>query len=238
MTELPTLRNALREDAARHYGRRRRPWRVTVPVFAVALAALVFAVVALEFGASEPRDEVAATPTPAPTVAFTATPAPNQTPPPVPPRHKNGPLELAAALPVAPGAPALKGLLGGSPEIVRAWYVRKLKGHVILSRRAETPSPGNGAEPQLHERLMRGRVWCLSAPDPLTDEPDIERGSTCGPSQEIQLGIGSTTVVFVPEGTMPPELTNSDGTKEPLRPTEGLVVILSRPDGSRLDLRP
>jgi hypothetical protein len=147
-------------------------------------------------------------------------------------------LELAAALPVAPDSPALEGLLGGSPEVVRAWYVRKLKGHVILSRRAETPSSGTGTEPQLHEPFMSGRVWCLSAPDPLTNEPDIERGSTCGPSQEIQLGIGSTSVIFVPDGTRPPELTNSDGTKEPLQPTEGLVVILSRPDGSRLDLRP
>ena len=51
---------------------------------------------------------------------------------------------------------------------------------------------------------MNGRVWCLSAPDPLTNEPDIERGSTCGPSQAIQLGIGSTSVIFVPEGTRPP----------------------------------
>ena len=137
MTELQTLRDALRKDAARHYGRRRTPWRLAVPASAIGLAALAITFVALDLGASEPRDEVAASPTPAPTVVLTTTPAPNQTPGPVPPRHANGPLELAAAVPVAPDSPALEGLVGGAPEIARAWYVRQLEGprHPVAARR-------------------------------------------------------------------------------------------------------
>jgi hypothetical protein len=240
MTELPTLREALREDAARHYRPRRlrAPWRLAVPVLATGLATLAVALVALDLGADGPQDEVVAA-SPTPTVGFATTPAPGQTPPPVSPSHADGPVELAAAVPVAPDSSALDGLIGGSPEIVRAWYVRRLKGHVILSRRqAVPPPPGTEPEPLGHERLTTGRVWCLSAPDPATDEPDIERGSTCGASQAIELGIGSTQVVHVPDDAEAPQLTLPDGTEQTLQPTQGLVVILSRPDGSRVNLRP
>lgn len=236
MTELETLRTALQEDAARLYGKRRARWRLAVPIGAAGLAAVAIALVVFDL-AGAPNDEAAAGPTPSPTVSFTSTPGTAQTAPPIPPNHENGPLELAEATPVATNSPALKNLLGGSPEIVRAWYVPKLQGHVILSRRSETPYPP-GTEPPRQRPLLQGRDWCLSAPDPLADQPDIERGSTCGPSQSIQLGIGSTSIIFVPEGTNPPELTNPDGTRETLQPTQGLVVILSRPEGSRLDSRP
>jgi hypothetical protein len=202
MSELETLRRALREDAARHYGRRRLARRrLVLPVLAAGLAALAIALVVFDLGASDSRDEVAATPTP-----------PQQTP------QADGSLKLAAAVPVAPDDPALDGLLGNTQQIVRAWEVRKLKGHVILSR--------------------RGGEWCLSAPDPATNEPDIERGSTCNSDDAIELGIGSTNVIVVPDGTKPPEITGADGKTEPLQPTDGLVVILSRPGDSRLTTRP
>ena len=103
-------------------------------VLAAGVVAIAFAVVVVLDLAGERRDEVAVSPSASPTVAFTNTPGPDQAQPPVPPSHVDGPLELAAAVPVAPTLPALDGLLGGSPEIVRAWYVSKLKGHVILSR--------------------------------------------------------------------------------------------------------
>ena len=209
MSELETLRRALREDAARHYGRRRLARRrLVLPVLAAGLAALAIALVVFDLGASDSRDEVAATPTPPPVVDVTVTPSP----------QADGSLKLATAVPVAPDDPALDGLLGSTQQIVRAWEVRKLKGHVILSR--------------------RGGEWCLSAPDPATNEPDIERGSTCNSNEAIELGIGSTNVIVVPDGTRPPEITGADGRTEPLQPTDGLVVILSRPGDSRLTTRP
>ncbi len=228
MTELETLRNALRDDAERHYGRRGRLLsRLLVPGLAIGLALAVIVFVVLDLGRDQPRDEVAATPTPTAATVFTATPAPTveqQERPPVelrhnpPPAGADGPLRLAGVDPIAPDDPTLDGLLGEGAQIVQAWSVPKLKGHVILSR--------------------RGTDWCLSAPDPATNEPDIERGSTCGATEAIELGIGSTNVIYVPDTIKAPELTGDDGKVVTLQPREGLVVLLSRPRGSMLTTRP
>lgn len=216
MTELDTLRDALREDAARHYGRRRRRLALPLmPALAGGLAALALSFVVLDLRGGGTGDEVSATPTPAPTVVVTTTPVPGFTPE----QRASGLSTLAEATAVAPDSPALEGLLGGDQQIERAWFVPELKGHVILSR--------------------KDGKWCLSAPDPLTQEPDIERGSTCGPSEAIELGIGTTDVLIVPEGAKPPVLTTAAGETETLEPVEGgLVVIVGRPSDSRLTKRP
>ena len=73
---------------------------------------------------------------------------------------------------------AVRADLASGGELARAWEVPALKGHVHLIR---TPDG-----------------WCISVPDPLTDQPEIERGKTCTDSatfkdRGIQIGIGSTS---------------------------------------------
>lgn len=66
------------------------------------------------------------------------------------------------ATPVAADDPSLKealSLMGDRHDVVRAWKVRGLQGHVLLTH--------------------KGAQWCLSIPDPLTDHPDAERGVAC-----------------------------------------------------------
>ncbi|MDA0167926.1 hypothetical protein OJ998_02420 [Solirubrobacter taibaiensis] len=106
-------------------------------------------------------DHVRLTPTPTPTPA----PSPATTPQAMP--------ELDAkdlrATPVAPDDASLKealSLLDDSHKVVRAWKVRGLQGHVLLTR--------------------KGGQWCLSTPDPLTDHPDAERGVGCVPDSRFQ----------------------------------------------------
>lgn len=74
---------------------------------------------------------------------------------------------------------AVRADLASGGELARAWAVPALKGHVHLIRKP------NG--------------WCISVPDPLTDQPELERGKTCTDSatfadRGIQIGIGSTLV--------------------------------------------
>ncbi len=175
MTELPTLQAALRETAERTYPRRRRP---VIPALVVAAAAAAALLVMRDRDGAQPPREVAATPT----VAFTPTPAPT-TPATPTPTPDAAPAKLQKAERVDPHDPALAPLLNSGSVIVRAWNVPEYKGHVILSR--------------------RGSEWCLSAPDPLTDQPDIERGSTCVPdarfrSRGIWLGIGENVIEVGP----------------------------------------
>jgi hypothetical protein len=91
------------------------------------------------------------------------------------------------ATPVAPGDPGLEealSLLDPSHQVVRAWRVRGLRGHVLLTR--------------------EGTEWCLSAPDPLTDHPDAERGVGCVPDSRFRrrgayVGIGGIDVTVRPD---------------------------------------
>jgi hypothetical protein len=171
---LPTLRESLRETAERRRRRRRRP--LGPVLIAVAAVAVAFVLIA-QRDVTRPADEVPATPTA--TVTPTFAPSPAGTPPVLP---KLAPKDLRAT-PVAPDAPSLKealSLLDDSHEVVRAWKVRGLEGHVLLTR--------------------KGGQWCLSVPDPLTDHPDAERGVGCVPDSRFQrrgadVGLGS------PDGT-------------------------------------
>ena len=154
---------------------------------------------------SEPRgsDEVAASPTPAPTVM--ATPGPE--------------LRIPKARPVDPADPALAELVGPTNEIVRAWAVPALEGHVLLTR--------------------RDSMWCISAPDRLTDQPDIERGVTCDPTATtgISLRLGEDFVAVVLDDQAKPVLQLPDGSERMLEPVEGGLVLLRRaPSGSTIKL--
>jgi hypothetical protein len=188
MTVLPTLQAALRETAERTYPRRRRPY---VPALLVAAAAAAAFLVIQDRDAEGPASEVVATPTatiPLPTATATATP--NQTPAPV----TSAKLQKAERVPA--GDPSLKGLTGPEHTIVRAWNVPEYKGHVLLSR--------------------KGEEWCLSAPDPAADQPDIERGSTCVPDSRFQakgiwLGIGENQIEVSPTHGGTAQATGPDG---------------------------
>jgi hypothetical protein len=155
---LPTLRESLRETAERRYPRRRRP--LVPALIAVAAVAAALILIAQRDG-TQPADEVPATPT----ATSTPAPSPAGTPRAMP---KLDPEDLRAT-PVAPDDPSLKealSLLDKSNHVVRAWMVRGLEGHVLLTR--------------------KGAQWCLSAPDPLTDHPDAERGVGCVPDSRFQ----------------------------------------------------
>jgi hypothetical protein len=161
MSELrPTLREGLRETAERRYRRRRRP---LVPALIVVAAAAVAMILMAHRDATGPATEIPATPTATSTPTFA--PSPAGTPRVMP---KLDPEDLRAT-PVAPDDPSLRealSLLDDRHEVVSAWRVRGLQGHVLLTR--------------------KGAQWCLSAPDPLTDHPDAERGVGCVPDSLFQ----------------------------------------------------
>jgi hypothetical protein len=204
MTELPTLQAALRDTAERTYPRRRRP---LIPALLVAAAVAAALLVIRDRDGGQREREVAATPTaatpapetatPAPTTPPAATPAPETTTPPAAtPAPDTTPAKLQKAERVSSDDPGLQGLLGPDHTIVRAWSVPEYKGHVILSR--------------------KGDEWCLSAPDPAADQPDIERGSTCAPdarfqSKGIWLGIGENTMEVAPTHGGTAQATGPDG---------------------------
>src|SRR5262245_35488942 len=151
MTELPTLQAALRETAERTYPRRRRP---LVPALLVAAAAAAAVLVMQDRETEQPAREVAATP--APTTTPVPTPPPGVAPA-IPTRPPADQLQKADRIRI--DDPSLKDLVGAEQTIVRAWIVPEFQGHVILSR--------------------KGRLWCLSMPDPASAQPDVQRAESC-----------------------------------------------------------
>jgi hypothetical protein len=190
MTELPTLRAAVRETAERRYARPRRARTLVAAACALAAAAAGLAIVS-RMDPSQPADEVPATPTPTPALTV---PAPSGSP------------RIPSVTPADPADPALRGLVSG--EIVRAWSVPAMKGHVILSREG-------------------GRL-CISAPDPSADQPDVQRGMHCGGRGNYgeSMWIGDKYVAVVPDGNPPPRLELPDGTQSTLEPTDGLIALV------------
>ena len=197
MTELPTLQAALRETAERTYPRRRRP---LIPALLAAAAVAAALLVIRDRDGGQRDHEVAATPAPATPPTSAATPAPVVGSPelapvqPVPAQEPEIPKLSAKELtpiPVPPNDPALKeatSLLDPAHVVVKAWYVPGLKGHVLLTRK-------NGQ-------------YCFSAPDPLTDHPDAERGVGCTPEARRakhgdSIGIGNVTITLPPGADTP-----------------------------------
>jgi hypothetical protein len=206
-----------------------RPHRGRVQGGVLALAVLAI-VVALSFTDAPPDREVAVTPTPTPTTV-------SAWPPPIPTPDPAARAKVLRATPVDI-APLLerkwvRDVVGSggremvrerfklpparhAPEVVGAWSVEDLKGEVLL--------------------VDDGTLRCLSTPDPLTDHPQIERGSTCAPSDRwISLGMGETWVGVVDPGTRAPVLRQPDGSREDLDGSSGLVVVEQAP-GSRVTL--
>ena len=133
---------------------------------------------ALVISGDTPDREIAATPTPVATAAA-PTPAADE----APRALKMTPLEVVKVR----EDPALSERLHPDAELVRAWSVPELKGDVYL-----TTTDGK---------------WCLSVPDPLTDLPQMERGSTCGePERTISLRLGGYVVAVVVDPARTPEV--------------------------------
>jgi hypothetical protein len=183
---LPTLRESLRETAQR---RRRRRRQSLAPTLIAAAAVVVALVVAVQHDPTQSADEVPATPTPVATALVTAAPTATSTPSftPTPTGSPRATPKLDSndlhATPVAADDPSLEAalsLLNDSHQVVRAWEVRGLKGHVLLTR--------------------KGAQWCLSAPDPLADHPDAERGVSCGPDSRFQR-LGAYVGLSSPDGS-------------------------------------
>ena len=238
MSELETLRRALRDDAERRYGRRHRArgaLRALVATGAVAAAlAAGWVVVTNDGGRSEVETVAtpeAATPvptvaTPEPTVATpeASTPAPTVTVPTATPGPKsdasNPDARPAAAQLVADPGPTATSLLDPAHKVIRAWSVPDLHGHVLLTE--------------------KDGMQCLSMPDRLTNEPDAERGVTCGPHGRfgISLKVGNDYAAVVnPDAARPPMLKLPDGTKRTLKPDpDGLIVFVAVPAGSSISL--
>jgi hypothetical protein len=115
-----------------------------------------------------------------------STPTATPTPPPPPNRAARTMPKLTSKdlrpTPVAAGDSRLEealSLLDANHKVVRAWNVRGLQGHVLLTR--------------------KDGQWCLSTPDPLTDQPDAERGVGCVPDSRFQRR-GAYVALTPPDG--------------------------------------
>ena len=159
---------------------RRYPRRRGHWLIPATLAAAAIAVaVALVFSLDSPEPEIEAVATPTAT-ATVATP----TPAPVVSNTAVKPLDVADLL----ATKAVRDDLASGGELVRAWKVPALRGNVHLIRKPDG--------------------WCISVPDPLTDQPNLERGKTCTDSARfsssgIWVGIGSTSVSVGPAPDAP-----------------------------------
>lgn len=149
---------------------RRYPRRRTRQLIPMAVAATVVAAAVAALVVRAPEREIEAVATPAPSVATsTATPLPTTS------NTAVKPVDVADLR----DKPAVRDDLASGGELARAWEVPALEGHVHLIRMPDG--------------------WCISVPDPLTDQPEIERGKTCADStafaaRGIWIAIGSASV--------------------------------------------
>lgn len=87
----------------------------------------------------------------------------------------------------------------------------------------------------------RGADWCLSAPDPATADPEIERAAICISARAfdrygIAVTVGNDDVAVLPPGVPPATISSPNGgpprTLEVTR--EGVIVRADLPDGSTI----
>ncbi len=163
---------------------------------AAIAAAIAFLLV---IASPEEELEAVATPTataPAPTFAPTVAvptstaPAPDTTPASQESNTRVKPLDVADIR----DTQAVRDDTASGGELVRAWKVPALRGDVHLIKKPDG--------------------WCISVPDPLTDQPNLERGKTCTDAatfkqRGIWIGIGSTSVTVGPAADAPLVVTKA-----------------------------
>jgi hypothetical protein len=124
-------------------------------------------------------------------------------------------------------------------EIDRDTHMREIASGLSseLDRAWSAPAFGGTAY------LMSGDgIWCLSAPDAATKQPDLERGSTCTDDSTfarlgLSLTIGNDYVAVLPDAAPPPSLRGPDGAQRRLsRSQRGVVVLQNVPPGSSITL--
>lgn len=122
-----------------------------------------------------------------------------------------------------PDTQALAKRLGPTAELDHAWVAPAFGGTAYLLRGSDT--------------------WCVSAPDPASDRPNIERGVSCTDDQTferigISMAIGGNFIAMIPDGVRPPVLRRaSDPAPSVLSPSEhGVVVAPDLPNGSAVTL--
>ena len=215
MSQVPALREALQVAAERRYGRRRRAWRPVLAVLAVAAAAWLL--VTVERSPTPPAAEETATP-----VATATVHTVKVEPQPIPATLAKP--EIVKARPVEDGVALFQREGGASGRLERAWSTPWLQG------------------PRAHVFLLRkGSDWCLSVPDPATNQPG-DRGVGCSPDSEfkrfgISNTIGATYVAVVAPGAPAPTYRLPDGRHKTLEPAEGGLVAISNVEpGSAISL--
>jgi hypothetical protein len=200
--------------------KRRLPAARLAPAGALLAACLIVAlVVAFGLLREGPSEERVAAPSPAPT--FATPTAPTITVP--PPTKPSGRFRIAKTKLIAPKKIAADAKLdethGDIENLVRAWSAPAFKGHIYLER--------------------RGANWCLSAPDPLSPMPDIERGMGCNAGEYgASLTIGRNyAAVILDDSVKPPLLERADGSRTTLTPDAGgLIALANVPDGTSVTL--
>jgi hypothetical protein len=193
MTEVPSLREALRTTAERRYGHpvRRRVATAALATFAtvtiVATGLFAFTIGSQRTG-TPPEAEVEATGIP----------------------RAGSTMHVMRVRPI-------DDLGGGKPTATRAWSVPGLGGDVHLV--------------QDHGRS------CLSAPDPNTAKPQVERAVGCtGHARSerfgVSLTIGTSYLAVVADDVAAPLVRAPSGVEHTVRPTGGLVALADAPDGT------
>jgi hypothetical protein len=121
-----------------------------------------------------------------------------------------------------PETAGLRRRVGPTADLEHAWAAPALGGTAYLLRGADT--------------------WCVSAPDPATDRPDIERGVGCTDDQTfkrigISIAIGRNFIAMIPDGVRHPVLRRPGAGERVLTASaHGVVVAPDLPNGSAVTL--
>jgi hypothetical protein len=216
VTQLPSLREALRDTARRRH-RRRRALRLIGP-FTLGAATAAVATVLVFMSADAPEREAIATPSPTPAL-HTVKVVPLPTPEPL-----TGPPMIVEARTV-PNGDELYAQLGASKDrtVERAWWTPGMQGedaHVFLYR--------------------KGDELCLAVPDPMSTLPG-DHGVGCSSPKVferygVSVTVGSNYAAVVPDPKRRPLYRHADGTRERLKPILGLVALARAEAGSAVSL--
>lgn len=202
--------SAVEQSAPRPVSRARAPRaqggrrRLRAGLLAGAVAAVAVGVITWT-GADRSTDRAADAPPPS-----------TRTVPAAPPARSGSytPIWATAQVPVEPEEVVreAQSRLGRTADLTRAWATPAFGGTAYLMRDSEQ--------------------WCLTAPDPATNQPDNERAWTCSPKAlferfGIALTVGDNYIAALPRGVRHPTLRLPGKKPRALVPSANGVVVLS-----------